>query len=65
MRRANLPRLHEQLALEAGVRVDRAGFQILTRINDTGGLRLSELAERHGTDVSTVSRQVAALSASA
>lgn len=61
IRRSNLPRLHDRLAASAGVALDRAGFVVLSRLHDAGGLRLSELAERLGTDVSTVSRQVAAL----
>jgi len=38
--------------------VDRAGVAMLSRLNDHGGIRLSDLAAALGLDVSTVSRQV-------
>ncbi len=61
-RRINLPRSHDRIVTRAGVSgVDRASYGTLARIADHGPLRLSELAHVLGLDLSTVSRQVAAL----
>jgi DNA-binding MarR family transcriptional regulator len=55
-------RLHERVAAEAGVAVDRTGFVLLVKLRD-GPARISQLAERIGLDVSTTSRKVAELEA--
>jgi DNA-binding MarR family transcriptional regulator len=61
-RRINLPRSHERIVHRAGVRgVDRASYTTLARIGEHAPLRLSELAQVLGVDLSTVSRQVASL----
>jgi DNA-binding MarR family transcriptional regulator len=51
-------RLHERIAAESGIALDRAGFWVLGRIADRAPLRLSELAQTMGLDPSTVSRHV-------
>ena len=58
MRRANLPRMQEQLVQAAGVNLDRTSYFVLRLLADKEPLRLSELAHRQGTDVSTACRQV-------
>jgi DNA-binding MarR family transcriptional regulator len=58
VRRGNQPRVHERLAARAGVSLDRAAYAALCRVQETGPLRLSELAARMGVDASTASRQV-------
>lgn len=58
VRRAKLPEAHAAVARTAGVALDRAAYVVLTRIGEWGPLRLSELAERLGADVSTASRHV-------
>lgn len=59
MRRANLPRVQEQLAQQAGVHLDRTGYFVLRLLGESQPMRVSELAHRQGTDVSTACRQVA------
>jgi DNA-binding MarR family transcriptional regulator len=54
----SLPRLQERISRQAGIALDRATFRLLVWLNDNGETRLSELAHRQGTDVSTVSRQI-------
>ena len=51
-------RLHERIAAETGVSLERAGYWVLGRIADRGPLRLSELALTMALDPSTVSRHV-------
>jgi DNA-binding MarR family transcriptional regulator len=61
-RRINQPRSHDRILARAGVSgVDRALYGTLARIAEHAPLRLSELAHVLGLDLSTVSRQVAAL----
>jgi DNA-binding MarR family transcriptional regulator len=61
-RRVNLPRVHDGIAARAGVSgIDRASYWTLARLAEHAPLRLSELAQVLGLDLSTVSRQVAAL----
>lgn len=57
-RRANLPRVHEHLAHEAGVALDRASFWLLRLLGEADRLRLSDIAHRQGMDASTACRQV-------
>jgi DNA-binding MarR family transcriptional regulator len=58
VRRAKLPDAHAAVAQTAGIALDRAAYVVLTRIDEWGPLRLSQLAERLGADVSTASRHV-------
>jgi DNA-binding MarR family transcriptional regulator len=62
-RAGHASRLHERVAEEAGVSVDRTGFVLLVKLEDAPA-RISQLAERIGLDVSTTSRKVAELEAS-
>ena len=51
-------RLHERMAAESGITLDRAAYWVLGRIADQAPLRLSELAQTTGLDPSTISRHV-------
>ncbi|HEY8200195.1 MAG TPA: MarR family transcriptional regulator [Actinomycetota bacterium] len=51
-------RLHERVAAETGVALERACYWVLGCIAKRGPLRLSELAHTMGLDPSTVSRHV-------
>jgi DNA-binding MarR family transcriptional regulator len=53
-------RLHEQLLSDAGVRVDRAGAALLSKLlaSDDGSLRVTALAERLAVDTPTVTRKI-------
>lgn len=57
VRLASLPRSHERLLTDAGLRIDRATFQALRQIADRP-TRVTDLAEVLGLDLSTVSRTV-------
>ncbi len=59
-RAGHASRLHERVAEEAGVAVDRTGFVLLVKLMP-GPARISQLAERIGLDISTTSRKVAEL----
>ncbi len=61
-RAGHAARLHERVAEEAGVTVDRTGFVLLAKAMREPA-RISQLAERIGLDVSTTSRKVAELEA--
>jgi DNA-binding MarR family transcriptional regulator len=61
-RAGHASRLHERVAEEAGVAVDRTGFVLLVKLKDAPA-RISQLADRIGLDVSTTSRKVAELEA--
>jgi DNA-binding MarR family transcriptional regulator len=50
-------RLHERFQLAAGVKLDRPGFIALKRVAHDGPLRVSDLSQRMGLDVSTISRK--------
>jgi DNA-binding MarR family transcriptional regulator len=56
-----LPRLHERLAAQAGVNLDRSMYPVLGRVGEAGAMRLSDLSAAMGLDVSTLSRQVQTL----
>jgi len=56
--RANLPRVQEELTARAGLSLDRVAFRLLNELAAADGMRLSDLAQREGTDLSTVSRQI-------
>lgn len=64
LRNGNLYRLHEHLVDIAGVSLDRAAYGVLGTLQGARGIRLSELAQRLGIDVSTASRHVANLEGS-
>ena len=59
-RAGHAARLHERVAEEAGVAVDRTGFVLLAKAMREPA-RISQLADRIGLDVSTTSRKVAEL----
>jgi DNA-binding MarR family transcriptional regulator len=61
MSRSSLPKLRERVTAAVGAGVDFGGFAMLARIESWGPLRTSELAERIGLDISTVSRKTADL----
>src|SRR2546423_13189417 len=61
-RAGHAARLHERVAEEAGVAVDRTGFVLLAKaMRDPA--RISQLADRIGLDISTTSRKVAEVEA--
>jgi DNA-binding MarR family transcriptional regulator len=59
-RAGHAARLHERVAEQAGVAVDRTGFVLLVKAMREPA-RISQLAERIGLDISTTSRKVAEL----
>ena len=61
-RAGHAARLHERVAEEAGVAVDRTGFVLLAKAMREPA-RISQLADRIGLDISTTSRKVAELEA--
>lgn len=61
VRLAHLPRLHERLASEARVSLDRTLYPVLGRLGELGPVRLSDLAGALGLDLSTISRQITSL----
>lgn len=61
-RAGHAARLHERVAEQAGVAVDRTGLVLLAKAMHEPA-RISQLAERIGLDVSTTSRKVAELEA--
>jgi DNA-binding MarR family transcriptional regulator len=58
LRRSMLPRVQEQWIRAAGLQLDRTSYWVLRLLGEHDRLRLSELAQRQGADVSTVCRQV-------
>jgi DNA-binding MarR family transcriptional regulator len=59
-RSVNQVRFHERLLHDAGVRVDRGGAALLSKLqaSDDGSLRVTALAERLGIDTPTVTRKI-------
>jgi DNA-binding MarR family transcriptional regulator len=57
VRWGNLPRVRERFTAAAGMALDRASYSVLFRLEE-GPARLSELAQKVGVDISTLSRQV-------
>lgn len=57
LRRSMLPRVQEHWIQAAGLQLDRTSYWLLRLLGENDKLRLSELAQRQGTDVSTVCRQ--------
>lgn len=58
IRRGALPRVLRRLNDSAGATFDRSSYWLAVRLKETGGIRLSALADLQGIDFSTVSRQV-------
>ncbi|HEX6512506.1 MAG TPA: MarR family transcriptional regulator [Chloroflexota bacterium] len=58
VRRSMLPRVQDHWIQAAGLQLDRASYWLLRYLGESDKLRLSELAQRQGTDVSTVCRQI-------
>ncbi len=58
VRRSMVPKTQVRWARLAGVHLDRASYWVLRALHDGGTMRLSEMAQRQGTDISTVCRQV-------
>jgi len=58
VRKGNLPHLHDRLARQAGIPLDRGGYGPLISLADQGEMRLSEMAEVLEVSTSTVSRHV-------
>jgi DNA-binding MarR family transcriptional regulator len=63
-RAGHASRLHERVAAEAGVAIDRTGLQMLFRTAGAGSARVSDLAQMLGLDVSTTSRKAQELESS-
>jgi DNA-binding MarR family transcriptional regulator len=58
MSRSALPRLRQRVTEAVGAGVDFAAFPLLGRIAMWGPIRPSELSDRMGLDLSTVSRRI-------
>jgi DNA-binding MarR family transcriptional regulator len=56
--RSSLPRLRERIAAGTGGGIEPSGYPLLARIEAMGPVRTTDLAERIGFDVSTVSRKL-------
>lgn len=63
LRHTRTPRLSEGVRARARLDLDRAAYVQLVRIAALGPIRLSDLAADLGVELSTVSRQIAALEA--
>ncbi len=63
MRMPHSLKLHEKFEEAAGVKLDRPGFIALKKISMGGPVRVSDLSQRMGLDVSTISRKVHQLEA--
>ncbi|MDY7101552.1 MAG: MarR family transcriptional regulator [Actinomycetota bacterium] len=61
VRKATDPRGNRRINELAGADIERAGAAMLVRVSESEPARLSELARAAGVDISTASRQVAAL----
>lgn len=59
--RSSLPKLRERITALVGAGIDFSAFPLLARVESLGPLRMTELAERIGLDISTVSRKMADL----
>lgn len=58
IRRANTPRVQQRLTHRTGVPLDRALYLTLAHIGERERIRLTDLAQDLGVDISTSSRQV-------
>jgi DNA-binding MarR family transcriptional regulator len=61
LRQSRSPRFADAIRQRAGIRLDRAHYSVLVRLGSLAPVRLSDLAQDLGVDVSTVSRQVQSL----
>jgi DNA-binding MarR family transcriptional regulator len=61
LRQSRSPRFADAIRQRAGIRMDRANYSVLVRLGSLAPVRLSDLAQDLGVDVSTVSRQVQSL----
>jgi DNA-binding MarR family transcriptional regulator len=61
VRRVNDPRGNASLRAKSGIDLERAGTVLLSRIDELGPARLSEVAAAAGVEISTASRPVARL----
>lgn len=61
LRQSRSPRFADGVRARAGIRMDRASYGVLVRLGSLAPVRLSDLAQDLGVDVSTVSRQVQSL----
>lgn len=61
VREATLPRVQERFVSHSGVALERAAYGVLREVSEQGSVRLTELANLIGLDLSTVSRQVKGL----
>jgi DNA-binding MarR family transcriptional regulator len=61
LRQSRSPRFADAIRQRAGIRMDRANYGVLVRLGSIAPVRLSDLAQDLGVDVSTVSRQVQSL----
>ena len=58
MRQATRPAFYRALMAAAGTQLDRAEYAVMLRIAEGAPLRVTQLADVLGIDISTVSRQV-------
>lgn len=61
VRRTAIPRVHERIINRAGADIDRVEAIALSRISDTGSMRVTELADQLGVACSTAGRHAANL----
>lgn len=61
VRVATLPRVQERFVAQSGVALERAAYGVLRELEAERSVRLTELVNRIGLDLSTVSRQLKAL----
>jgi DNA-binding MarR family transcriptional regulator len=61
VRRVNDPRGNATLKAKTGIDLERAGTVLLSRIDELGPARLSDIASAAGVEISTASRPVARL----
>jgi DNA-binding MarR family transcriptional regulator len=62
-RAGHASRMHERVAADAGVTIDRTGMGMLFRVAGAGHARVSDLAGMLGLDISTTSRKAQELEA--
>ncbi len=63
VREATLPSVQERFVAQSGVALERAAYGVVREVADCGAVRLTDLANSLGLDLSTVSRQVKGLEA--
>ena len=61
VRQMTRPAFYRWLAAAGGVHLDRADYGVLVRIDEAAPVRMTDLAESLGIDISTVSRNVRGL----